>query len=759
MEPLIAEVAVPLPVDRTFDYLLPPPLQGAAAVGKRVRVRFGREVLVGYIVALKGESAYPGKLSPILEVLDPEPVVDEQGWALARWLAEYYLAPLGLVLKAISPVKPLPSHAVRPRPRACKKYHVKLAVPLEEALRALDSLKGAPKQVALLRALLALEGPSEASELLRLAGAATPEPLQALRRKGLIELEERRMSTSPPKLGYQKTAPRARLTEGERAALERVTAAIGQGRARAFLLWGPSASGNGSGKAEIYLRAVAQAVGQGREAIVVVPEISLTPQLVARFRGWFGERVALFHSGLTDRERAGEWSRMRAGLAQVAIGVRAVIFAPFRRLGLIVIDGEHEPTYKEELQPRYHLREVALERAKLAGATVLLGSATPSLESYWLAKQGKALDSAGSLPVEVELLELREWAVNRGQGLGRSQVEVEVVDMREEPWGEVFSRRLKEALAERLSRGEQALLILNRRGFSAALCRRCRRVLRCPSCAIPLVYHLKGNQLRCHYCGYLLERLRCQECGFRELQLFGLGLEQAELELRRLFPDTRVRRMDSDAVRRGEHGLILEAFRQGRIEVLLGTHGTTLASAWLDFPNVTLVGLVSADATLSLPDFRAAERTFQLILQAVERVGRSPKGGGVIVQTNHPEHYAIRLAAKGDYHGFLRQELRFREELGYPPFSKLIRVTVEGRKEAKARKRAERLGALLLTQAQVQDGGFTVLGPAREPPLRGLSRWQLLLKGRDPDKMRRALRAALEELGLEGIKIDVDPLA
>jgi len=747
MEPLIAEVAVPLPVDRTFDYLLPPALRGVAAVGKRVRVRFSREVLEGYIVALKEESAYPGELSPILEVLDPEPVVDEQGWALARRLADYYLTPLGLVLKAITPapVRSAPPRSFRRHAR------VRLAVPLEEALRALDSLRGAPKQAALLRALLAQEGPLEASELLRLAGAASPGPLRALRCKGLIELEfEERQEVAPPGPDFRKSPRQMSLTKEQQAALGKITEAMEGRRGRGFLLWGPS----GPSKTEVYLRAVARAVELGREAIVVVPEISLTPGLVDRFRGWFGERVALFHSGLTDGERTREWVRMRAGLAQVAIGVRAVIFAPFRRLGLIVIDDEHEPTYKEELQPRYHLREVALERAELAGATVLLGSATPSLESYWLTQRGEALDGAvGSPPLE--LLELHEGAVDQG----RPQVQVEVVDMGEERWGAVFSRRLEEALAERLSRGEQALLILNRRGFSAALCRRCRRVLRCRSCAIPLVYHLKGHQLRCHYCGYVLERPRCPECGSPKLELFGVGLEQVELELGRLFPTARVRRLDPDAVRRGEHAPILEAFRQGEIDVLLGTHGPVLSSTWLDFPNVTLVGLVSADTMLNLPDFRAAERTFQLILQAAGRASRGPKGGEVIVQTYHPEHYAIRLAAKGDYLGFLRQELRFREELGYPPFTKLIRVAVEGRRESKVRERAERLGALL-TRAQAQDEGegFAVLGPAREPPLRGLSRWQLLLKGKDPDRMRRVLREALEEFGREGIKIDVDPL-
>ncbi|MFQ6091046.1 MAG: primosomal protein N', partial [Candidatus Bipolaricaulia bacterium] len=493
---------------------------------------------------------------------------------------------------------------------------------------------------------------------------ATAAPLVALERKGLIAIERRTLSGPPPP-NFHESASRVELTGEQEEALAKICAALETESAKPFLLHGV----NGSGKTEIYLRAAAQALELGREAIVVVPEISLTPQLVARFRARFGERIAVYHSGLTAGELARQWARMSSGEAQLVIGVRAAIFAPFKKLGLIVVDEEHEPTYKqEEPAPRYHLREVALKRAEGSGATVVLGSATPTLESYYRARRG-----------ELELLELKERVVGRGEP------EVAVVDMNRERPGAVFSRRLREAIAARLERGEQVILLLNRRGFASAICRRCGKVLRCPRCRVPLVYHLRPQELRCHYCGYALRHPRCRECGSTELLFFGLGTEQVELELRKLFPNARARRMDSDAVRRGEHGPLLEAFRQGKIDILFGTQ---MIGVGLDFPNVTLVGIVSADTTLDLPDFRAGERTFQLISQAAGRAGRGPKGGGVIIQTYHPEHYAVQAAAELDYRKFYRQELQFRKELGYPPFSKVIQVVVEDLSAARAEERA-----------------------------------------------------------------------
>ncbi|MGQ9602229.1 MAG: replication restart helicase PriA [Candidatus Bipolaricaulia bacterium] len=728
----VAEVALPVNVDRTFDYAVLPLFLKEAEVGKRVRVPLKGEVVEGFLIGLKERSEYPGELLPILEFLDPEPVLDGQRLELARWLSEYYFAPLGLVLRGLIPqrVRPQsrPGLAVTAgRPRAPTKY-VKLRVGLGEALAQLEAL--GPKQRALLRALLSLSAPPSEGKLLRMVGC-TKGPLKALEARGLISLEP---ASGPPAPDFHEPAVRVELTGEQRAVLGRLLAALEAKKAKPFLLHGV----NGSGKTELYIRAAARALELGRGAIVVVPEISLTPQLVARFRHQFGEQIALYHSGLTPGELARQWARLASGEARVVIGVRAAIFVPVRDLGLIVIDEEHEPTYKQdEPAPPYHLREVALKRAELSGATVILGSATPMVESYYRAQRG-----------EFELLELKERVV------GLDRPEVELIEMRREPAGTVFSKRLVAALTERLELGEQVILLLNRRGFSTAICKRCGATVRCPRCGIPLVYHLHGQELLCHYCGYALKHPRCRGCGSTELIFFGLGTEQVELELRRLFPTARVRRMDSDAVRRGEHGPILEAFRQGRIDILFGTQ---MIGVGLDFPNVTLVGIVSADTMLDLPDYRAGERTFQLLSQAAGRAGRGPKGGEVLIQTYHPEHYAIQAAAAGDYAGFYRQELRFREELGYPPFSQLIQLTVEDTSQARADERAEQLKTSLL--ARQQAAHFEVLGPVRGPRARVRGRYQrrLLLKGKDGKTLREAVQEALQALGREGLKADVDP--
>ncbi|MCR4404198.1 MAG: primosomal protein N' [Candidatus Acetothermia bacterium] len=719
MERAVAEVALPVNADRTFDYRVLPLFLKEAEVGKRVRVSFRGKAVEGFLIGLKERSGYEGELQPLLEILDPEPVLDGQRLELARWLSEYYLTPLGIVLKGLVPKQV----RVGGRPGRTARY-VKLGVSLEAALAQLEGLRG-PQQRVLLQTLLRLASAPSEQELLAAAGC-TRAVLRSLETKGLLAIEP---ASGPPARDFHEPPSQVELMGEQQAALSRVIRALETTAAKTFLLHGV----NGSGKTEIYMQAAARALALGREAIIVVPEISLTPQLVARFRHRFGEQIAVYHSGLTAAELARQWARMVRGEARLVIGVRAAIFAPFRNLGLIVVDEEHEPTYKQdEPAPRYHLREVARKRAQLSRATVILGTATPTLESYYCAQQG-----------EFELLELRERVV----GVGAP--EVEIIDMRGERPSTVLSKRLREAIASRLARGEQMILLLNRRGFSTALCRKCGAVIRCPRCQIPLVYHLRAQELLCHYCGYTLRHPRCRRCGSSELLFLGLGTEQVELELERLFPAAVVRRMDSDAVRRGEHGPILEAFRQGKIAILFGTQ---MIGVGLDFPNVTLVGIVSADTTLDLPGFRAGERAFQLISQAAGRAGRGPKGGEVLIQTYHPEHYAIQAAAAQDYAKFYDQELRFRQELGYPPFTELIQLTVEGADRARAEEQAERWKGLLAD-------GLEVLGPVAGLParVRGRYQWQLLLKGKDRAALHQAVRAGLEALGREGVKIDVDP--
>ena len=725
MEKRIAEVAVPRDIERTFDYLIPQDLRDQVAVGMRVRVPFRDETLTGFVLGIKSESSFTGKLQELSSILDSHPVIDEVSLRLASWISEYYLCPMGLVLQAMVP------SLVRPRaPRT--RSHIQLKVSLAETLRSIDMLSSAaPQQAALLRALLAHGPEPSLNELLEDVGCSEA-PLKSLEARGLIAIERRPVAPSRISAEFHETAMDISLSAAQQACLEEIRTGLKRGSGR-YLLHGV----NASGKTEIYLQSVQQALESGKQAIVIVPEISLTPQLIARFRSRFQEGVAVYHSQLTESQRAREWQRLKEGEAQVAIGVRSAIFAPLDRLGLIVVDEEHESTFKQDdPAPRYHARDVALKRAELASAIVVLGSATPSVESYWRAKRGG-----------LQLLELTERVVS-----GKAP-ETTVVDLGGED--RVISPILKQRIARRLKASEQSLLLLNLRGFSrCVLCRSCRAVQKCPRCQITLVYHLRGQRLRCHYCGQTYPVSPCRSCGASELAFIGSGTEQAELVLRETFPGAAIARMDSDAVRRGQHGAILEQFRRGEIEILLGTQMIGLG---LDFPNVTLVGVLSADTLLDLPDFRAGERTFQLISQAVGRAGRGEKPGEVVIQTNHPDHYAIAQAAQQDYQAFYEEELIFRKSLNYPPFSHLIKLTCEDRKEEHAQQHAE---ALCKALSEVDVKGLELLGPFQALPyrVRGSYRWQLVLKTKDVLSTNALVREVLQQAGLSGqVKADVDP--
>ena len=720
----IAEVAVPRDIDRTFDYEIPEELRGRIQAGTRVEVPFRGEPLMGFVVGLKEESSYPGRLLPLRRALDPEPVLTERELALARWLSAYYLTPLGMVLAAM-----LPAKATRPRPGRTRSHAV-LTLPLTETLVTVEGLRRtAPQQAALLEELLASGKSPPVQELLERVGCSEA-PLRTLVQKGLVRIVKKPVPRSLP-TEFRERPEEIALTDEQQRALEAVREALRRGQGQ-FLLHGV----NASGKTEVYLQSVQDTLERGKGAIVLVPEISLTPQLVARFRARFGERVALYHSGLTDAQRSQEWQRVAAGEARVVVGVRSAVFAPVEDLGLIVVDEEHEPTYKQDdPAPRYDARRAARRRAELEGAVLLLGSATPSIESYHRARRGG-----------LQLLEMTERVV------GGPPPRVEIVDLQGED--RLLTPVLTKKVAQRLKAGEQTLLLLNLRGFSRAVfCRRCRETQRCPHCGIALVYHYRGQRLRCHTCGRDFPVGRCRRCTSRDLAFLGAGTQQAEKALRETFPGARVVRMDSDAVRRGQHGPLLEAFRTGEIDILLGTQMIGLG---LDFPNVTLVGILSADTLLDLPDFRAGERTFQLISQAIGRAGRGPRGGEVIVQTNHPEHYAISQAASQDYHAFYAEEIVFRESLHYPPFSHLIKITVEDYKEERAERGAARL-AEAVHRASLK--GLEVLGPYKALPyrVRGLYRHQLVLKVKDIKTTTEALRDLLREESLPPTKIDVDP--
>ncbi|MCI2429221.1 primosomal protein N', partial [Candidatus Acetothermia bacterium] len=491
---------------------------------------------------------------------------------------------------------------------------------------------------------------------------------------------------------------------------------------------------NGSGKTEVYLRACRHCVQTGSQAIVLVPEISLTPQVIARFRNYFGDEIAVYHSGLTDSERARQWRRIASGEAKIAIGVRAAIFAPCDRLRLIIIDEEHESTYKQDdPSPRYHLRDVALQRAKLSNAVTVLGSATPSIESYFRAQEG-----------DYRYLELPERVVPSAPPT------IKILDLGRQK--NLLSPLLREKIAARLEAEEQVILLLNRLGYASAVCGACRETLRCPQCRIALTFSFRDQILCCRYCGYTQRHLRCLRCRSRELIYIGGGTERLELELRRAFPQTVLRRMDSESVRQGEHGAILELFRQGEIQILLGTQMIGLG---LDFQDVTLVGIVNADTLLDFPDFRAGERTFQLISQAAGRAGRGQRSGEVLIQTRHPEHPAIQLAARQDYRAFYELEIEARRELRYPPFGQLIAVTLEHSNETQAQEQAH----LLARQLKNISENIEVLGPTSAVPyrLRGRYRWELLLKSTS-DETKAVLRAVIKELKLsDWVSVNVDP--
>lgn len=721
----IAEVAVPRDVRRTFDYAVPSTLQETLDVGMRVRVPFGHEELVATVVALKAESDFSGELKSIAGAVDAEPTLNEAQLGLARWISERYLAPLGLVLEAMGPKRLL-----RRDPHV--RRHVRLNQSLADTLALIETLRRrAPQQAALLETLIACEAAPERSELLRAVGC-TAGPLKSLETKGIVAVETR-SRPHPAVSAWTESPSDISLTEEQLEALQTIRAAMDRRRGR-FLVHGV----NASGKTEVYLQAVQHVLEQNRGAIVVVPEISLTPQLIARLRSRFGDAIALYHSGLTDAQQDREWTRLVDGDVRIAVGVRSAILAPVDNLGLIVVDEEHEGTYKQEdPQPRYHAREVALKRGEIEGATVVLGSATPAIETYERARRGS-----------LQKLTLNERAV------GGMPPYVEVVDLGGHD--RVLSPRLEAALANRMERGEQAMLLLNRRGFATCvLCRDCRATQTCPQCEIALVYHARGQRLVCHTCGrHFPASSDCRACGSSDVVFLGRGTEQAEHELRATFPNARVARMDSDTIGRGEHGQRLESFRRGEIDILLGTQMIGLG---LDFPNATLVGILSADTLLDVPDFRSGERTFQLISQAIGRAGRGGREGQVLIQTNHPEHYAIVHAVSGDYAAFFHEERTYREALGYPPFTRLVKLTSEDKTETKARDRANALYSAL-------DGalgkGTELLGPFRALPyrLRGIYRWQLIVKTKNLQGTLAQLEPQLREGRFSApIKVDVDP--
>jgi len=754
--PRFAQVVFNVPLDRSFDYEVPEDLAGQLQVGSRVRAPFGRRHLVGYCVGLVEEPSV-AEVKPLEAVIDPEPLLSAGLLHLARWMADYYVCGLGEVLEAILPA------AVRLKVGVEKVRQVALAVSADEARSYIDQ---APKRLAkrarLLEALLAAGGAVEERALLGEVGC-TQAVARALEQAGFLKRTwaEREETLSYPQV---RRTPSHVLNPEQSRAMAQVEALLEAGQFGVLLLFGVT----GSGKTEIYLQAIDRVVARGRQAIVLVPEISLTPQTIRRFRERF-DRVAVLHSHLAAGRRARYWRSIQRGEAQVVVGARSAVFAPTPDLGLIVIDEEHETSFKQETTPRYHARDVAVVRAHGLGVPVILGSATPTLESYHNSVTGKFRRAVLTKRVEA-----------------RPLPQVEVVDMAREASDQkrlvALSRRLELLMHESLARGEQVILFLNRRGFATYIfCPRCGFVLKCPHCDITLTYHraaagagrAPGQRLLgepresahpgracCHYCGYeALPPEACPGCLSPAIRFTGLGTERIEQVVARRFPEAALARMDSDTMtRRGAYERILGSFRRGEIDILVGTQ---MLAKGLDFPNVTVVGVVNADVSLHVPDFRSAERTFNLLAQVSGRTGRGPKGGLVVVQTFRPRHYAVVAAQHHDYPSFVARELQYRRQLLYPPFSRLARVLVEGTKEEAVVEKARDLGRRMRPTAEGL--GAELLGPVPAPisQLRGRFRWHLLLKAPRADTIHLLLAPIRSEAGRKrvAVTIDVDPMS
>ncbi len=812
------EVAVPLPVSGTFTYSVPQNLAARAAVGTRVLIPFGRRKVTGFVVGRSDEADVEG-IRDIVDVLDVDPVLDDRMITLTRWIADYYLAPWGEVLRTALPpginmesrrylrvtgegsralARPdtsLPerTRAVleavaekkrvsvskvlrasggrrggrsevdalvrlgyvelfeevkRPRTAGGREAVVRLSVKPEEAVAAAAEARSrAPKQAEALTLIASSAGEMPVSELA--SRGISSSIVTRLCERGLVERgdrEDARLSTGLDGWGLREEGE---LTAEQSRALKRITSRLDAGEFGVVLLHGVT----GSGKTRVYSEGIAAARANGRGAIVLVPEIALTPQMVTRMKKDFGEAVAVIHSGLTLAERYDTWRAIRDGVFSVVVGPRSAVFAPVRDLGIIVVDEEHEHTYKQSESPRYHARDVAIMRAKSEEAVVVLGSATPSLESYLNARDGK-----------YDLVELPE-RIDAGP-----LPEVEIVDMRTEQTVDshgAFTQRMVDAVTEALDSERQVILFLNRRGFASFVqCTKCGHSMRCDDCNVSLTYHSTDRTMRCHYCGGSSPApAKCPECGSVDLRYGAPGTQRVEKSVAELFPDASVARMDVDTTsKHGSHWRILKAFAEGRTDVLLGTQ---MIAKGLDFPGVALVGVISADVGLNLPDFRSGERTFQLLTQVAGRTGRGGERGKVVVQTFLPEHYTVALARAQDYRPFFERETEERRSvgLGYPPFSRLVSIVVRGREEGDVMRAASRLASFLDDGAAKMSDPPDVLGPAPAPleRIKGVFRWQVIVRGRGASaralvagalSQRRTLRLPASV----SLAVDVDPL-
>ena len=660
--------------DMVLDYAIPAGMQGIGR-GCRVEVPLRNRSTTGTVLALvQPEAGWANRLKPLIRLVNEEATVTPVLMDMAEWAARYYAVPVEQMIRCIVP-EPVRQERHEEKTR---KVVVLQDWPDDDTLNRIN--RRAPRQAAILRYLHASESKREA--LADLGGTPALAPSRALAKIGLVRIEEEQVHRDPAgNETFARTTPLP-LNEEQAAALDHINAAFDSGSTRPILLQGVT----GSGKTEVYLQAAQRAMAQGKGVLILVPEISLTPQTMARFKGRFADSpgsVAILHSAMSDGERFDEWHSIRRGKARIAIGPRSAVFAPVQNLGLIIVDEEHDSSYKQENSPRYHGRDLAVLRARLEGATILLGSATPSLESLYNAQQGK-----------YTILRMDKRADGQRRPLTR------VLDMRSEPKDKrnlgILSERLRMAIDERLTRGEQVILLLNRRGFARALqCPECGYTAICEHCALPMTYHATENRLVCHICGYRqMVPPRCPECHTANISLEGYGTQKVEAVLRRCFPQARLQRVDADVTTR-KNALrdILDGFRAHRTDILLGTQ---MISKGLDFPGVTLVGVLNADLGLNIPDPRAAERTFQLLTQVAGRAGRGDLDGEVIIQTYNPQAAAIQFARRHDTDGFAETEMELRQMMHFPPFCHMAVVTARSEQEEVAALAMETLHKRLL---------------------------------------------------------------
>src|SRR2546425_9697916 len=725
-------------IHRELDYLVPETLADRVGVGSRVRVPFRDKSALATVVAVPESSEAKG-IRPIEGVIGEAPILSEQLLELARWISAYYCCPIETVMRSL-----LPQVIRRAEVGWKKQLFVRPARKIDnEEIEKLR--KRAPRQAELLEAIAQLEGAMRAADLLRHTSLDN-QTLRALVRRGLAELHEEAALRDPHADEQFIATSNLVLNDEQSLALKGITQALDSPEnARPILLHGVT----GSGKTEIYLQAIRAALERGRSAIVLVPEISLTPQTVEGFKGRFAEAqdaVAVLHSHLSEGERHDEWHKIHSGRARIAIGPRSAVFAPLKSLGLIVVDEEHENTYKQEEAPRYHARDVAVVRAKIEKCVVVLGSATPSLESYHNATTGK-----------YELLTLTQRVDDQRMPLMR------IVDLRQERRKEkiapILSEKLSQAIADRLEKREQTILFLNRRGFSTSLlCSNCGQARNCPNCSVALTFHRHMARLSCHLCGHTAAvPKKCPACGKDALIYAGFGTEKVESTVSHLFPKANVRRMDADSMTRKEaYSETLRNFRTGKIDILVGTQ---MIAKGLHFPNVTLVGIINADLALHLPDFRAGERTFQLLTQVAGRAGRGETPGEVFVQTYTPFSPSIQFARHHDFAGYFQQELEFRERCDFPPFKHAILITVRSTHEERAKFSAETLTRRLKETL----GPEFILSDATPAPLeklQGQFRFHVLLRGEAIMRLSRIVRETLDKLPFPEdvtVTVDVDP--